>query len=114
VKSTILPDFGQDRCDFGLVGSTIAGMVQSGPDDLVAHVVRTTQLDADVARRVVADVTAYFSETAEAFVRRRHRELQAAGLANPEIFDRIAGELTRRPVAAPPLSLRQIRRVVYG
>jgi len=47
-------------------------------------------------------------------VRRRHRELQATGLANLAIFDRIADELASRPVAAPPLSPRQIRRIVYG
>lgn len=89
-------------------------MVQLGLDDLVAHVVRTTQLDAGVARRVVEDVVAYFAEPVEAFIRRRHRELQAAGLANAEIFDRIATELRQRPVAAPLLTHRQIRRVVYG
>jgi hypothetical protein len=82
--------------------------------DLVDHVVRTTHLPAGVARRVVDDVVAYFAETTEAVVRRRHRELQATGLANPAIFDRIADELAARPVAAPPLSPRQIRRIVYG
>ncbi|HEY7073568.1 MAG TPA: hypothetical protein VH479_25815 [Acidimicrobiales bacterium] len=83
-------------------------------DDLVDHLVRTTHLPAGVARRVVDDVVAYFSETTEAVVRRRHRQLQASGLANPAIFDRIADELASRPVAAPPLTHRQIRRIVYG
>ncbi len=82
--------------------------------DLVDHLVRTTHLPAGVARRVVDDVVAYFGEPVEAVVRRRHRELQAAGLANAEIYDRIAAELAARPVAAPSLSPRQIRRVVYG
>ena len=82
--------------------------------DLVDHLVRTTQMPAGIARRVVADVVAYFGETAEAFVRRRHRELQAAGLPNAEIFDRVAAELAMRPVAAPSLSSRQLRRIVYG
>jgi hypothetical protein len=83
-------------------------------DDLVDHLVSTTHLPAGVARRVVGDVVAYFSEPVEAVVRRRHRELQAAGLANPAIFDRIEAEMTARPVAAPPLTHRQIRRIVYG
>jgi hypothetical protein len=82
--------------------------------DLVDHVVRTTHLPAGVARRVVDDVIAWFSETTEAVVRRRHRELQAAGWANAAIFDRIAAELATRPVAAPPLTHRQLRRIVYG
>ncbi len=90
----------------------IAPMAQHG--DLVDHLVRTTHLPPGVARRVVDDVLAYFSEPVEAVVRRRHRELRATGLANPEIFEHIAAEMAMRPVAAPALSSRQIRRIVYG
>lgn len=83
-------------------------------DDLVGHLTRTTSLPAPVARRVVDEVVAYFHESAERFVRRRHRELQSAGLANSEIFVRITAELAARPVAAPELSERQVRRLIYG
>lgn len=82
--------------------------------DLIAHLTRTSPLAAGEARRVVADVLAYFSEPVEEFVRRRHRELKALGLTNDEIFPRIAAELPARRVAAPKLSLRQLRRIVYG
>ena len=82
--------------------------------ELVDHLVRTTRLPAGVSRRVVDDVVAYFGEPVEALVRRRHRELQAAGQANAGIYDRIAAELAARPVAAPELSARQLRRIVYG
>ena len=83
-------------------------------DDLVGHLARTTALPVGSARRIVAEVVAYCNESVESFVRRRHRELQASGLANPEIFRRIASELSARPVAAPALSERQIRRIIYG
>lgn len=63
---------------------------------------------------MVLDVLAYFDETVEEFVRRRHRELQSGGLTNPAIFQQITAELPRRAVAPPPLSLRQLRRIVYG
>ncbi len=63
---------------------------------------------------MVQDVLAYFDETTEEFVRRRHRELQARGLVNAEIFERIKAELKYRTVAPPDLSLRQLRRIVYG
>lgn len=63
---------------------------------------------------MVADVLAYFSEPVEEFVRRRHSELKARGLTNDEIFPRIATELPLRRVAAPELTLRQLRRIVYG
>ncbi|MBQ0983601.1 hypothetical protein KBZ10_03455 [Streptomyces sp. F63] len=83
-------------------------------DDLVDHLVRSTPLRRGEAVRVVLDVLAYFDETVEDFVRRRHRELRSAGLANAAIYDRIAAELPHRAVAPPELSLRQLRRVIYG
>ncbi|MFE6762030.1 hypothetical protein [Streptomyces sp. NPDC057689] len=86
----------------------------SSYDDLIDHVVRSTTLPRGEAARVILDVLAYFDETTEVFVRRRHRELQAGGLVNTEIFERIATELPHRAVAPPELSLRQLRRIVYG
>ena len=83
-------------------------------NDVTAHVARTTGLPIPAARRVVEDIASFFHEPAEAFIRRRHRELQAAGRANAEIFAEIAKELSERPVAAPELTERQIRRVIYG
>ncbi|MEV6652408.1 hypothetical protein [Streptomyces sp. NPDC051219] len=86
----------------------------SAHDDLVDHLVRSTPLQRGEAARVVLDVLAYFDEKTEEFVRRRHRELQSGGLTNTEIFERIAAELPHRAVAPPDLTLRQLRRLVYG
>ncbi|SNX60271.1 hypothetical protein SAMN06272735_3146 [Streptomyces sp. TLI_55] len=83
-------------------------------DDLVDHLTRTTPLQRGEALRVIQDVLAYFDETTEMYVRRRHRELQAQGLVNAEIFDRIEADLKYRAVAPPELTLRQLRRIVYG
>lgn len=83
-------------------------------DDLIDHLVRSTSLQRGEAARIVQDVLAYFDETTEEFVRRRHRELQARGLTNAEIFAQVGTELPRRAVAPPDLSLRQLRRMVYG
>lgn len=88
--------------------------VGQGHDELVTHLARTSPLSPGEAARVVAEVLGYFSESAEEFVRRRHRELKAEGLTNDTVFVRIAAELSARRVAAPQFSLRQLRRVVYG
>ena len=48
------------------------------------------------------------------YVRRRHAHLRTYGARNAEIFSRIAAELEERVVAAPPLTERQLRRIVYG
>lgn len=82
--------------------------------DLVRYVAASTGLPEQVAARVVADVVGYFAETAEQFVRRRHAELQARQVRNAEIWQRLAGELAARPVAAPTFTERQLRRIVYG
>ncbi|KUF17251.1 MULTISPECIES: hypothetical protein [Streptomyces] len=83
-------------------------------EDLVDHLTRSTPLQRGEALRVIQDVLAYFDETAESYVRRRHRELQGQGLVNAEIFERIAADLRYRAVAPPELTLRQLRRIVYG
>ncbi|MFC9280035.1 hypothetical protein [Streptomyces collinus] len=83
-------------------------------EELVDHLTRSTPLSRGEALRVVQDVLAYFDETTQDFVRRRHRELQAQGLANTAIFGRIEADLRYRAVAPPELTLRQLRRMVYG
>ncbi len=83
-------------------------------DELVDHLTRSTPLNRGEALRVIQDVLAYFDETTEEYVRRRHRELQGQGLVNAEIFQRIAADLKYRAVAPPELTLRQLRRIVYG
>ncbi|MEU6641277.1 hypothetical protein ABZ863_01875 [Saccharomonospora sp. NPDC046836] len=89
-------------------------MDQPPPVELVRHVATSTGLPLATATRVVADVLAFFGETAEEYVRRRHRELKHRGLKNDQIWGRVAAELASRPVAAGRLSERQLRRIVYG
>ncbi|SFC12900.1 hypothetical protein SAMN04487968_1044 [Nocardioides terrae] len=81
---------------------------------LVDHVVATTGLTPAEAARLIDDVVAYHAEPVEEFVRRRHAQLRTAGSKNDEIFARIAEELAGRVVAAPRLSERQLRRMIYG
>ena len=81
---------------------------------LVAHVVATTGLTETEAARVVEDVVAFHAEPVEDYVRRRHAELKTYGARNSEIFGLLAVELAHRVMAAPRLTERQLRRIVYG
>jgi hypothetical protein len=81
---------------------------------LVRELSRTTGLPVNITARVVEDVLAYFDETVEEFVRRRHRELQRRGHTNDRIFGEISAELADRRVRPGDLSQRQLRRLVYG
>jgi hypothetical protein len=89
--------------------------VSTSPDpDLVSRIATSTGLSPAEAARVVEDVIAFHAEPVEDYVRRRHAELKTYGAKNPEIFARIAEELADRVVAAPELTERQLRRLVYG
>lgn len=90
-------------------------MVAAASDtDLVEHLRCTNAMTPSQAAKVAAELLAFYAETTEQFVRRRHRELQAAGGRNPDIFAAIASELEQRRVTPPRLSPRQLRRLVYG
>jgi hypothetical protein len=90
-------------------------MISSVEDaELIDQVASSTGLSTAVAARVVKDVLAFYRQSTEQYVRLRHAQLQAEGKKNPDIFPRIAGELSRRLVASPALSERQLRRIVYG
>ncbi len=82
--------------------------------DLIAHLGRSSALGPAEAERLVREVVAYFSESPTDFVARRHAELQTAGRRNTEIFEQLGRELGERRFAAPALSDRQIRRLIYG
>ena len=82
--------------------------------ELVGRVAASTGLSAGEAARVVADVLAWHREPVEDYVRRRHAHYRVRGKKNDEIFAQIAAELAGRLVAAPGLSERQLRRIIYG
>ena len=89
-------------------------MISRPHADLVAHLVRSTPLSEGEADRVVAEVLAWFTEPVPDFVRRRHRELADSGLTNDRIFPAVGAELAERLFPSPPLTPRQLRRLVYG
>ncbi|WP_141014920.1 hypothetical protein [Nocardioides sambongensis] len=81
---------------------------------LLDHVVDSTGLSPSEAERVIGDVLAFHAEPVDVLVRRRHAELKLHGARNEEIFRTLHTELRDRVVAAPELSERQLRRLVYG
>jgi hypothetical protein len=84
------------------------------PQDLVRHVAMSTGLDEATATRVVADVMAYFGQTVEEYVVKRHQDLKSRNRKNDDIWPQITGELRNRRFRTPEASERQLRRMVYG
>lgn len=93
-------------------------MQEDTPDDelaeLAARIAASSAVPPAVARRIVEDVIAQYTETLAEYVARRRRELSGAGWKNPAIFAQLQAEIARRPFAAPPCTERQIRRMIYG
>ena len=83
-------------------------------EELVDHLVRSGVLRRGEAVRVVAEVVAYFSETAEEFVRRRHRELREGGSRTRRASRGSRRSCGRGPWPRRALSERQVRRIIYG
>lgn len=81
---------------------------------LVRHVEESSGLTTAEASRLVEDVLSFHDEPIEDWVRRRHAELKTYGARNAEIFARLRQELRGHVVAAPDLSERQLRRMIYG
>jgi len=84
------------------------------PRDLLEHLCRLGAPDSHTAARLLAEVLAFYDETPDDFIRRRHRELQLAGFANSAIYRLLLQELPTRRFAAGSRSERQIRRAIYG
>lgn len=82
--------------------------------DLINHVCRQSALSDIEARRLISEIVAFFNETPQAFIRRRHIELQKSGLSNSTIYTKIKDELQQHRFASEPMSIRQIRRAIYG
>jgi hypothetical protein len=81
--------------------------------ELIDRVAASAGLTPAEAARVVEDVVAWYREPVEDYVRRRHAYHRLYGRRNPQIFTLIAQELAGRVVAAPALSQRQLRRIIY-
>ena len=84
------------------------------PAELIEHLTRISSLDSAKAMQLVEEILSFYQEGVEQYITRRHGELQFQGLANSQIYTLISHELEQRCFAAPSLSERQIRRIIYG
>jgi hypothetical protein len=83
-------------------------------DELVQRLADSLGVSPSEAARVVGEVVAHFHEPIEDYVRRRHESCRRQGIANPQAYALIAAEAAGRVVAAPSLTERQVRRIIYG
>jgi hypothetical protein len=78
------------------------------------YIVERYALDGHELDLLLGDLWSFTNESPEAYVTRRHRELQRELWPNEAIFKRLAEELSMGRFASPPRTIRQIRRIIYG
>lgn len=71
-------------------------------------------LSPEQAARAVAETIDSLDLPLDEYIATRHSELQTQGVANSEIYERIAAELPTLRFSPPKLTARQIRRRIYG
>jgi len=81
---------------------------------LARHLAVTTGLSPSEAGHLVDEVLDLFGSDLDEFIVSRHAELQKEGARSKAIYRQIQRELDEWRFAAPPLSIRQIRRRIYG
>lgn len=80
---------------------------------LIDHLATLQDISPKRAEHLVEEVVAFFDESVESFVRRRHGELKAQGLRNDQIYDIVTDELSQWRFKTSSLSPRQLRRIIY-
>jgi hypothetical protein len=75
---------------------------------------RTYGISEPVIQQIWEDLLTYHQQTPEEYIRHRHLELQDQGLKNDQIYRLLRKELNQRLFPGPELSIRQVRRIIYG
>lgn len=83
-------------------------------EKILDQLLATYNMEPATIRRLHEDFLELWSEPMEDWVRSRHLALQKAGLDNESVYHRIMAEKNLRRFPAGELSLRQIRRIIYG
>ena len=86
----------------------------TSPSELLEHVCNHSSLNSREADRLIQEILAFYDEPASDFIRRRHHELQKSGLSNSDIYEFIARELPHHRFITDDMTIRQIRRTIYG
>lgn len=83
-------------------------------EDFIQYLLSTYSMDKKELYRLLDDLLNAYSESVDSYIQNRHLELQKNGIKNAEIFEMIQEEITLRRFPGPKLTVRQIRRVIYG
>ena len=79
-----------------------------------SYLISTYPVEESLLNHLIEDLGEYFSRDVKDFISLRHQELHRQGMKNNQIYEQIKKELKERRFAGPDMSIRQIRRAIYG
>ncbi len=83
-------------------------------EQLKNYLLSAYPIDESLLDHIVDDLSEYFSSDVNDFINKRHQQLHNIGMKNEQIYLKIQKELKEKRFIGPDMSLRQIRRVIYG
>lgn len=83
-------------------------------DDFIRYLRRIVNVPEPTLRKIVSEINDYYQLSAEEYVKKRHVELRHQGNYKNENIYRIIQEEVQARRFPQELSLRQIRRIIYG
>lgn len=78
------------------------------------YLLSSYSLEQNDLYRLLDDLTASTESSVESYIQQRHITLQKEGKKNVAIYDIIQKEIRTRRFLGPELTVRQIRRAIYG
>jgi hypothetical protein len=82
--------------------------------DFKQYITDSFAIDGKEFDRLLDEIHSYYQLEVKDYVQQRHHQLKKKGLGNTEIYSLIQKEVEKRRFAAEDLSIRQIRRIIYG
>ena len=79
-----------------------------------SYILSTVNISQKDFYNLLNEISSYFNVSHKEYIQKRHLELQKQGFSNRTIYVKIQKEIKARPFCAPDLSIRQIRRCIYG
>ncbi len=78
------------------------------------HVLSISPISEGQFEKLLEEINNYYDIGVKEYIQTRHLELKKLGMKNEEIYRTLLDEIGQRRFASPELSLRQVRRIIYG
>lgn len=82
--------------------------------DFKNHILASFPLSEKELERLMEEIHSFYNMNIKEYISLRHLELKSEGLPNDKIYKQLLHEIQERRFKSMELSVRQIRRIIYG